>query len=255
MPIDIPLPDVIQKQMEMPRCIDMELPKPRLPKLTLPTGGELKGVADFTKGIPSDCSLNLNLVLQLGPILASMQCFFEVLKLLGAMKKFFDAVKGDVSAAPEAAGKVVDAFGGISHCITFPFGTGAFLFVRDLLRLIGKILQCLGQQLKSIARLLGPLELKIATAQANGNTRTLETLECVRKNQMAQAEGAMLAIEPLTLILSFAEPFMGIAGVSPIKLPSPAELEDAATLDSTADTLLTVSSTLLAIADGLDVPG
>jgi hypothetical protein len=249
--IDIPLPDEVRKQMEMPRCIDIELPKPTLPKLTLPTGGTLKGLADFTNGIPNDCSLNLNLVLQLGPILASMQCFFEVLKLLGAMKKFFDAVSGDVFAAPKAATDVIKAFEGVAECISFPFGTGAFLFTRDLLRLIGKVFQCLGQQLKSIAGLLGRLEVRITSAQKAGNGKVLESLECAKKNTLAQAQGAMLAIEPLTLILGVAEPFLGIAGVPAIKLPALADPADAAALDGVADTLLTVSGTLRAIADGL----
>jgi hypothetical protein len=252
--IDIALPEEIKEQLELPRCADIRFEKPVLPKLTIPTGGELKAVADFSKGIPNDCSLNLNLILQLQPVLISMQCLFEVLKLLGAMQKFFEAVKGDVFAAPSAAAEVAKAFEGIAHCITFPFGVGAFLFIADLLRLIGKILQCLGQQFKSLANLMGRLELRIATAQSTGNAELLEALNCAKDNAVRSGQSAMLALEPITLILSLAEPFMGIAGIDPIKLPQLGAPEDVEALDTAADSLLTVSATLLAIADGIKPP-
>jgi hypothetical protein len=204
--------------------------------------------------VPSDCSLNLNLMLQLGPALASMQCLFEVLKLLGALKKFFDAASGGLPKIPSAAGEVVAAFDGVAKCIAFPLGSGAFLFVRDLLRLIGKILRCLGQNLKSIAKLMGGLTLQIDNARTAGNTDLLAALECAQDNARRSAQGALMAIEPITLVLGMAEPFMGVAGVSPIKLPSIGDLEDAQSLDTTADALLTVSATLLTIADGIQVP-
>ena len=252
--IDIKLPKRLQDQLTMPPCVDFRLPKPTLPELTLPTGGTLKGVADLTKGVPTDCSLNFNLIIQLAPILASMQCLFEVLKLLGALKKFFEAAKGDVFSVPSAAGETLQAFEGVAKCISFPLGTGAFLFVRDLLRLIAKILGCLGQQLKSLARILGPLQLQIRSAEAAGNRDLLATLNCAKENAQRSAEGAMLAIEPITLVLGMAEPFLGIAGVSPIELPSVGALEDAQAIDDAADALLTVAATLTTIADGVPVP-
>ena len=41
-------------------------------KVTLPFGGELKALRDFTKGIPSDCSLVFNLLGQLPPLLGGL---------------------------------------------------------------------------------------------------------------------------------------------------------------------------------------
>jgi hypothetical protein len=251
--IDISLSAKLQDQLAIPPCIKLDLPK--LPELTLPTGGTLKALADITNGVPSDCSLNFNLMLQLTPILASMECLFDVLKLLGALKKFFDAAAGGIAKVPSAAAEVVTAFEGVAKCIAFPFGAGAFLFIRDLLRLIGKILHCLGQQLKSIAALMGGLTLQIADARAAGNGALRAALECARDNAKRSAEGALLAIEPITLVLGMAEPFMGVAGVSPIKLPTIGKLEDAKSLDETGDALLAASSVLLAIADGIKVPG
>jgi hypothetical protein len=168
--IDIELSADLQGRLGLPPCT--KLPLPKLPELTLPTGGTLKALADMTNGVPSDCSLNFNLMLQLGPILASMECLFDVLKLLGALKKFFDAAAGGLPKIPGAAAEVVTAFEGVAKCIGFPFGVGAFLFVRDLLRLIGRILHCLGQQLKSIAALMGGLTLQIQRARSWRSSRS-----------------------------------------------------------------------------------
>jgi hypothetical protein len=253
--IDIKLPEALQERLSMPSCASFSLRKPELPELTLPTGGTIKALADITKGVPTDCSLNFNLMLQLAPILASMECLFDVLKLLGALKKFFDAAAKGVVEVPGAAVEVVKAFEGVAKCIGFPFGTGAFLFVRDLLRLIGTILRCLGQQLKSIAALMGGLTLQIRQAEAAGNAELMQALGCARDNARNSAEGALMAIEPITLVLGMAEPFMGVAGVSPVKLPAIGSLEDAESMNETGDALLAASAALLAIADGISPPG
>jgi hypothetical protein len=252
--IDIKLSADLQKQLGLPPCV--ELPEPKLPELRLPTGGTLKALADITNGVPSDCSLNFNLLLQLQPILASMECLFKVLQLLGKLKTFFEETsKGNLVKIAEAAKDIVPAFGDVAECISFPFGAGAFLFVRDLLRLIGKILRCLGQQLQSIAALMGGLAVQIQSAQTAGNTDLLASLQCAKDNARRSAQGALMAIEPITLVLGMAEPFLGLAQVSPIKLPTIGKLEDAESLNATADTLLAVSQTLLTIADGIKVPG
>ena len=81
--IDIPLPEALHGGAGRAQCVDLSLPKPNLPELRLPTGGTIKGVADITKGIPSDCSMNVNLALQIAPIMASMECLLKVLKFLG----------------------------------------------------------------------------------------------------------------------------------------------------------------------------
>jgi hypothetical protein len=253
--IDIKLSADLQKQLGLPPCV--ELPEPKLPELTLPTGGTLKALADITNGVPSDCSLSFNLLLQLQPILASMECLFRVLRLI---KPLIDVVEGlkelpDTSKVSGAIPAFLDAAKDVAECISLPFGAGALLFARDLLRLIGKILHCLGQQLKSIAALMGGLTLQIRSAQAVGNTDLLLALNCAKDNARRSAQGALMAIEPITLVLGMAEPFLGLAQVSPIKLPTIGKLEDAESLNATADTLLAVSQTLLTIADGVKVPG
>ena len=83
--IDIALPDELTQALSPPVCLDLSLPKVGSASLTLPMGGTLQGMADFTRGIPTDCSMNLNLMLQLAPMMASMDCLLKVLKFIGAI--------------------------------------------------------------------------------------------------------------------------------------------------------------------------
>src|SRR5262245_45956645 len=101
--IDIPVPEDLKALLEPPKCVDLSIPKIKIPSITLPTGGSLKGLADLSKGIPSDCSLSFSLLLQIGPILASMECLLKLLKL---MKPLLDLVTNP-PPTPAAIKKVI----------------------------------------------------------------------------------------------------------------------------------------------------
>jgi hypothetical protein len=88
--IDIPLGSVLSQYLEHPPCVDLGLLEPKSVKVTLPTGLELKGVADITKSVPDDCSLSFSLVLQLAPFLANLEC---LLKLLHVVQPLMEVVK------------------------------------------------------------------------------------------------------------------------------------------------------------------
>ena len=66
-------------------------------KIELPMGGSLKAFTDISKGIPTDCSMVFNLMVQLAPMLASIECLVRVLKLLAPL---IEVIKG----APPASG-------------------------------------------------------------------------------------------------------------------------------------------------------
>src|SRR5262250_1215138 len=88
--IDVPLPDSLKQYLAQPHCADLALPKPGKIELCLPLGGRIQGLADARKSIPDDCTLLFSLFLQLGPILASIECLIKVLKLI---KPLIDLVK------------------------------------------------------------------------------------------------------------------------------------------------------------------
>ncbi len=251
--IDIKLPDAIQQQLSIPHCVDLSLPKPSLPEIRLPTGGSIKGIADLTKGIPSDCSLNFSLAIQLAPIMASIECLVKVLALI---KPLIDVVGSlgpppDPIKLPKAISDFLAAAKAVAPCLLVPTPAAMLPFVKDILALLIALLRCLIQQMRSIIALLDGLELSIADATSSGNTELLSTLQCARDNAQAAANGTMQGVEPIKVLLELAGPFLGIAGVQPITIPAIAPAADLDALKDVLNTLQTVVDTMQAIVDVL----
>lgn len=247
--IDVTLPDALQEALAQPICI--ALPKPGKAQITLPTGGTLKGISDITKSIPDDCSLSFSLALQLGPFLANLDCLLKIMKVLEPLINVVTALaKPDPFKAAEAAPKLIAAVPPLVECFA-QFFIGVPLFVRDILCLIIKLLRCVLGQLKSVMAVLGGLSLQIASAKQNGNTELLAALQCAEANANASAQHMVAGVEPILVLLSLAEPLLGIAGVSPIKTPAIASPEDLAQMQAMVDTLDQLVKTLQLVADGL----
>src|SRR5947207_11146422 len=88
--IDIPVPLDVKKMFDLPPCSMIKLPGPKPLKLQLPTGGSIQAFADISKGIPTDCAMTLNLMVQIAPFLAATECLF---KLLGLIAPLIDIIK------------------------------------------------------------------------------------------------------------------------------------------------------------------
>lgn len=215
--IDIPVPENLKKFLEIPKCADLSLPKVKIPSITLPTGSQLKGMADVSKGIPTDCSVTFSLLLQIGPILASMECLLKILKLLGPL---LDLVTNP-PPTPAAIKKVVDAAADLAPCLAIPTGASLPIFIKDLLCLILKILKCALGSLKSVAQLMQGLTLSLDAAAQEGNEDLIATLKCAQGNAQAQADSIVTSIEPLGVLLELASPVMQLVGVGPISLSVP----------------------------------
>lgn len=250
--IDVPLPDSLAKLAAKPICVPV--PKPGKVEINMPMGGSIKGIVDVTKAIPSDCSLSFSLVLQLQPILVNLDCLFKIVKVIQPMMDVVTGLAKVPPDAPKVAGaipKLLDAVPPLVECITKFVGTGIPLFVRDLLMLIAKLLKCVAQQLRSILNVMGGLALQIGSARANGNTELLATLQCAQENAQNSAQGMMSALDPILVLLSLAEPFLGMAGVDPIKTPQIGSDSDLQSLQTVVTTLEELAKTLELIAKGL----
>lgn len=250
--IDINISPKLQEQLALPRCVDVRLPKPKLPQIRLPTGGSIKAIADLTRGIPSDCSLNVNIALQLAPIMASIEC---LVKVLAVIKPLIDVVKAlnppDPKTLALAVPDFLDAAKGLSGCLLVPTPLVMIPFVKDILLLIIAMLRCLIGQMRSILGKLAGLEVKIASARASGNTDVLDSLECARGNFEQAMDSTMMGIEPIAVLLELAGPFMGIAGVDPIKLPALAGGADLQAVEQDLAALQQVVDTMQAVVDVL----
>jgi len=242
--IDIPLPDELTQALTPPLCVNLELPKPDMPTLTLPIGGTLQGVADMTRGIPTDCSMSISLMLQIGPIMASMQCLLKILKFFGDLLNIKNPL--------DLPGAFLDGLSALEECTNLVLPTGMLCFVRDLLLLIARMLNCTVQALESVLNILSGLELQISAAQASGNADLLASLNCAQQNAMNAASGTMQALQPITVLLTLAEPFMKITGTNlNVTIPSPIPANDLQAMQTFLQTLGTVAQTIQEIAEAI----
>jgi hypothetical protein len=241
--IDIPLPDELTQALKSPQCLNFELPKPSMPSLTLPIGGTLEGVADMTRGIPTDCSMGFSLMLQLAPIMASMQCLLSILKFLG------DLENSSIASLP---GDFIDGLKALKICTGMVLPTGLFCFIRDLLLLIARMLLCAVDALESVVNILAGLQLQIADAHASGNAELLAALQCAQQNAQNAADGTMQALQPIGVLLTLAEPFMKITGTSlSVGIPSPVPAGDLKGMQNLLQTLHTVAQVLKDVAEAV----
>jgi hypothetical protein len=171
----------------------------------------MNALVDMSKGIPNDCSMNFNLMIQIAPLLAALECPMKILKLL---KPLIDIVKAVPSLDPikigEAMPAFIDAAAEVAPC--FVALAQVPIMVMDLLRLIRSVLNCLLGQLETLRNLMNGLALRFG--EAEGNPDLLATLECSRKNTMAQAQALTSSIDPIAGVLALVSTIASIAGMN-----------------------------------------
>jgi hypothetical protein len=253
--MDIPLPVNLQNILKLPPCADISLPPPKTLKISLPTGGELKSVQDISRGIPTDCSLTFSLLLQIGPILASMAC---ILKMLSVIKPLIDIINGLTKvppAPPVGAIKdfVVAADDLVEHCFLMLTPAGMIPFLRDILCLILAILRCLLGEMKTIAGIMQGLTLQMNLALESGNTDLQNAIACAQQNASNSANSNAQAIDPIVAILDLLAPIFGLTGQQPIslKLPPLGSNADAEALNAVIDVLQTTVDLLQDVTTAL----
>jgi len=252
--IDITLPPELTQALTPPICVDLQLPQPAtMTGLTLPIGGTLQGVADFTQGLPTDCSMNFSLMLQLAPMMASMECLLKVLKFIGTVVGIIQDITQPL-ALVQAIPKIVAAAADLAICLdmAMPPFLPTLCFLKDLLALIAKLLLCAVEALESVLAILSGLEVQIAAAQQAGNSDLLTALQCAQTNAGISAAGTMQSLQPITVLLSLAGIFMQLVGKSlSISLPAAVPASDLQAMESMLDELRTVAQDILVIADAL----
>jgi hypothetical protein len=246
--IDIPVSADLQKMFDLPPCEEIKLPQPAPISIQLPTGGSLKAFTDISKGIPTDCSMTLSVLLQVAPFLASIECLVRVLKLL---KPLIDIVKGLPFPPVKAVSDFIEAATDLAPCLLVPTPAAMIPFVRDILCLILKVLKCFVGQMKTIAGLMGGLAIQLKLAQDGGNSELEQALQCAQENAATSAQHLTQSIEPITALLDLVGPFMAIAGIDPIQMPTPGSQTDVDALNKLVETMETVVNTIQGVVDGL----
>ena len=248
--IDIPITADLNTMFQFPPCAQVRLTPPSPLKITLPTGGTLTAFSDLSKGIPSDCSLTFSLMLQIAPFLGSIECLLKVLGLIGPLIEFVKAVPDPIKLA-SVVPKFLQAAEAVMPCVAVVTGLGIIPFIKDLVCLIIKALNCFLQQMKTILGVMSGLAIQLTAAQANGDTDLINAIQCEQDNAQVLAGNMTASIEPVGEILKLAGTLFSIAGIPAITLPAVGSATDLASLNTLVETLQGVVGTLQIVADGL----
>ena len=250
--LDITVSADVQAMLDLPKCVDLKLPQPSAPKITLPTGAVIKAVADISKGIPTDCSANFSLMLQLSPLLASMECLLRILKLLGSLVK---VIKGLPFPPVKAIKEFIDAATEMAPCLTLPINIPPLVaMVHDILCLILKTLYCVVNGLSTVVKTLKGLNVQIAIAEKENNQELLLSLQCAQQNAQISSDHLMKSIEPITALMGMVTPIMQLAQLPPLELPAIGGGTDVDSLEKVLTTLEDLIRTLTDVVEGIGGP-
>jgi hypothetical protein len=252
--LDIPISPDLQKLFDLPACDLISLPPAEPLRVRLPNGGELKAFSDISKGIPSDCSLSINLMLQLSPILANMKCLLSVVGLIKPVNDLLDAIKTvNPLQIGSAVGELLPALKKFTDACITPFLPLLPLaqFLIDILNLILRMLKCMIGQLKTVLEMMQGITLRINDAQAAGNKELAQILECARKNAARSAEHTTKSMEPVSSVVDLMSPLLGLFGQS-LTIPGPGSTDDVEAMRKTIQDLEDVVTNIQAVVDVLE---
>ncbi len=245
--IDIPVPESLREALSAPVCIDLSLPEPKKLTIQLPSGAALTSLSNIGQNIPNDCSLTFSLMMQIMPMMASMECVLKILKLL---KPLSDAVTSP-PPTPKLIADIAKGVADLAPCFLMLTPAGMIPFVRDVLCLILKVLGCLIGQLKTMSKALTGLTVDLNKARDRGEDELAATIECSQRNVVTSMGHLMQGLGPIEAIMDLASPFMSIAGVAEIKLPAIGSASDAESLNKVIGQLDEVVRTIQQIVDGM----
>ena len=217
--MDIQVDANLTELFALPNCADIAIPLPNPATIQLPTGGTISAFSDISKGIPTDCAMTFSLMIQIAPLLASMECLIKVLKLL---KPLIDVIQGLPVPSPMVIKEFIVAATELCPCLLVPTPAAIIPFIRDLLCLIIKALKCFLSQMKTILAVMTSLSQQLQAATAVGNTVLISSIQCAQQNASAQAAHLAASVAPLAVLMELAGTLMQIAGVKPIAIPAAA---------------------------------
>lgn len=185
-----------------------ELPKiPELPSVNVLGLAELKGFLDFSQGSPRDCTVSINLMAQIAPLLASMTC---LLKILGVVQ----ALKGTVESGFVKTGELLDAIGDLAPCFGALTPASIAVTIKGILELVISFFLCFIEQMESLVRFQASIDLSAAA----GNPALEASLECAQDNARASMDNLMASLESIQPLMDMTKSVGGVAGID-LELP------------------------------------
>jgi len=219
-------------------------------RIRLPTGGTLVAPTDPTHDIASDCSRVFGLLPLVATYLASTQCSLKVLELVGPLADVI-AVLGRTPELAAGATKFLRAAQSLAPCELATKAASAAPFVRDVLCMVLRAVNCIVEQLKNLVAIMTSVAGQLEAAKAAGNADLVRALEAAQKNAQARAAGVLTSIDVVQSVLDLASPWFAISGMEPVHLPSAPANADLDALTQFAGALESSAASLQAVVDAL----
>jgi hypothetical protein len=225
-----------------------------IPKIPLLGGAELNAFIDVSGPPPSDCKLNFNLLLQLGPLFGSMACLFKILNVIAKLAAFVKAMtpssvppfKDLPAAIPDLATAIEDV---VEHCVPIFAIPNLLAMLKAILLLILNFLACVLEQIDSILKFRATIDL----SSAEGNPAMQQSLSCAQASADAAMGNMLVSLKPLAPIMQSVSLIAGIA-MPGLKLPDLASISaDGSDVEKTVAGLESMVKTLRDLVE--TIPG
>jgi hypothetical protein len=197
---------------------------PQQRTIRLPTGATLTGSADLPKGMDEQCKVAFNLMLQMGPFMASIECLVDILQFVFDTIEFSKSVPDaitslDPSKPMKAAKKLAEDGKKLTACFGWFLGPIPLCqFVKDVLTMIHDFISCLLELMDSV--LTQQLELQVKMGDAQDNPELLDVLNLAQDNLSATMGQAVNSMGPILNLLQLMGGFMKTVGAGSLAVPS-----------------------------------
>ena len=196
-----------------------------IPAIEVPIAGQLLGFANL-KMQSTECSAATNLQTQIAPFIASMSCQLKVLKLL---KPLIDVIHGLPNPPVHALQEFSMAANDLAPWLLLSTPLGVLPFVRDLLCLEIRSLNCLLRNLQTITALAADPSAVAAS----------------------EVQSVLDSYPPIIGILNLASGLFQLAGLTIPKAPTLAAGTDPDSLAADQSAVATFIAALQTAADAL----
>lgn len=238
-----------------------------LPVIRLPGGAQISAAVDPTKGVPSECSLSLDLVGKLEAALAPFGAIFTILDAIAQLGTCFQLLVSaltDPLKIPDLLKCVPDLLPKLNAILAlipiFPQGIAqAITSFVDILRTVAFQLKCVVKMLENVRDDLAEAQRAIdAAATAEDpvlRDNLLHLAGCAKANAEKTSGNALAALGPINRILCTVRGLLVLTGLPPLvdiakklTLTLPANLP---VIDDIIGALDTISTDILLAVDAL----
>ncbi len=219
-------------------------------RIRLPTGGTLVAPTDPTQDLPSDCSRVFGLLPPVATYLASTQCLLKVLELVGPLARVV-TVLGRTPELAGGAAQLLSVAQALAPCELATKAVSAVPFVRDVLCVVLRAVNCILGQLKNLVAVMASVASQLPAAQAAGNADLVRALEAAQNNAQVRAASVLSSIDAVQSVLDLASPWFEISGIERVQLPSAPRNADLNALTQLTGTLRSSAASLQIAVDAL----